>query len=181
LTPANVNGIRIEFCQVGGLGSPAVLGQPTGHLVGIMDLIEEFEVQIPSETEAGQKAGQRIIELLERLDFPTKDVFGVRLALEEALVNAIKHGNRMDSEKSVRIACQVFIQKVHIEIEDEGSGFDWNHLPDPTDIENLEKPCGRGVMLMRAFMNVVEFNEQGNCVILEKLKGVDVETDDLDE
>ena len=144
----------------------------------MMDLIEEFEIQIPSETEAGQKAGQRIIELLERLDFPAKDVWGVRLALEEALTNAIKHGNRMDAEKSVRIACQVSIEMVRIEIEDEGTGFDWNHLPDPTDIENLEKPCGRGVMLMRAFMNVVQYNEQGNFVTLEKLKGVDVETDD---
>ena len=147
----------------------------------MMDLIEEFEIQIPSEAEAGQKAGQRIIELLERLDFPVKDVWGVRLALEEALANAIKHGNRMDAQKSVRIACQVSLEKVRIEIEDEGSGFDWNHLPDPTDLENLEKPCGRGVMLMRAFLNVVEYNEQGNKVILEKLKGVDVETNDSDE
>jgi serine/threonine-protein kinase RsbW len=146
-----------------------------------MNLIEEFEVQIPSETEAGQQAIQRIIQLLERMDFPAKDVFGVRLALDEAMVNAIKHGNRMDSEKSVRIACQVSNEKVRIEIEDEGSGFDWNHLPDPTDLDNLEKPCGRGVMLMRAFLNVVEYNEQGNCVILEKLNGVDVETDDSDE
>ena len=144
----------------------------------MMDLIEEFEIQIPSETEAGQKAGQRIIELLEGLDFPAKDVWGVRLALEEALTNAIKHGNRMDAAKSVRIACQVSIEMVRIEIEDEGTGFDWNHFPDPTDIENLEKPCGRGVMLMRAFMNVVQYNEQGNFVTLEKLKGVDVETDD---
>ncbi|MCH7990018.1 MAG: ATP-binding protein [Planctomycetes bacterium] len=142
---------------------------------------EEFEVRIPSETEAGQQILRRIIQLLERLGFPAKDVFGVRLALDEALVNAIKHGNRMDSEKSVRIACQVSNEKVRIEIEDEGSGFDWNHLPDPTDLENLEKPCGRGVMLMRAFLNGVEYNEQGNCVILEKLKGVDVETDDSDE
>ena len=142
---------------------------------------EEFEVWISSETEAGQKVLQRIVELLERLNFPTKDVFGVRLALEEALVNAIKHGNRMDATKSVRIACRVSHEKVRIEIEDEGAGFDWSHLPDPTDLENLEKPCGRGVMLMRAFLNVVEFNEQGNCVILEKLKGVDVETDDEDD
>ena len=163
------------------VGPPAVSGLPTGHFVGTMDPVEEFEEfedRIPSETEAGQKVGQRIIALLERMEYPTKDVFGVKLALEEALVNAIKHGNRMDATKSVRIACRVSNEKVRIEIEDEGSGFDWNHLPDPTDIENLEKPCGRGVMLMRAFMNVVQYNEQGNCVILEKLKGVDVETDD---
>ena len=163
------------------MGSPAVIGQPPGHFVGMMDLIEEFEVQIPSDTESCQQAIQRIIESLERLGFPEKDVWGVRLALDEALVNAIKHGNRMDAQKSVRIVCQISNEKVRIEIEDEGSGFDWNHLPDPTDLENLEKPCGRGVMLMRAFVNVVEYNEQGNKVILEKLKGVDVETDDSDE
>lgn len=146
-----------------------------------MDPAEEFEEKIPSETAAGQKVQERIIETLERLEFPPKDVFGVRLALEEALVNAIKHGNRMDPEKTVRVACRFESEKVRIEIEDQGEGFDWGHLPDPTDLENLEKPCGRGVMLMRAFLNVLEYNEAGNCVVMEKFKGVDVESDDDDD
>lgn len=138
----------------------------------------EFEVRIPSKTQAGQEVQERIIGAMEQLEFPAKDVFGVRLALEEALVNAIKHGNRMDPDKQVRVGCSADHEKVRIEIEDEGTGFDWRHLPDPTDIENLEKPCGRGVMLMRAFLNEVEYNDRGNCVMMVKLKGVDVEQED---
>jgi len=157
--------------------------QSAMYRIGAMDPVEEveeFEVWISSETQAGQKVQQRIIEGLERLDYPPKDVFGVRLALEEALVNAIKHGNRMDKTKQVRVGCQIDAEQARIEIEDEGPGFDWQHLPDPTDIENLEKPCGRGVMLMRAFLNEVQYNEQGNCVVMVKLRGVDVESDDDD-
>ncbi len=57
-----------------------------------------------------------------------------------------------------------------IEIEDEGTGFTPEEVPDPTSIENLEKPCGRGIMLMRAFMSRIEYNDQGNRVILEKVR-----------
>jgi serine/threonine-protein kinase RsbW len=88
--------------------------------------------------------------------------------MEEALVNAIKHGNRMDPNKSVRIACRISHRKIRIEIEDQGSGFQPESVPDPTADENLERPCGRGIMLMRAFMNLIEYNEAGNRVVLEK-------------
>ncbi len=140
-----------------------------------MSLIESFELKIPSDTAAGQEVQERIIDVLEQLNYPSRDVFGVRLALEEALVNAIKHGNRMDPHKQVRVKCEVTNERVRIEIEDEGNGFRPDHVPDPTREENLEKPCGRGIMLMRAFLNVVEYNDVGNCVFLEKIKNVDVE------
>ncbi|MGE3314764.1 MAG: ATP-binding protein [Planctomycetaceae bacterium] len=133
-----------------------------------MAIIEEFEILIPSSTAEGQKVQERIIELLESVDFPARGVFGVRLALEEAIVNAIKHGNRMDPSKQVRIHCHVSDEKVRIVIEDQGAGFSPDAVPDPTSDENLEKPCGRGIMLMRAFLSVVEYNELGNRVTLEK-------------
>ena len=134
---------------------------------------EEFEVTIPSTTADGQKVQERIIKLLEDLDFPPRGIFGVRLALEEAIVNAIKHGNRMDPQKNVRIRCRVCEEKVRIVIEDEGTGFRPDQVPDPTSDENLEKPCGRGIMLMRAFLTLVEYNEVGNRVILEKHRNDD--------
>jgi serine/threonine-protein kinase RsbW len=134
---------------------------------------EEFEVTIPSDTAEGQAVQERIVTLLEDLGYPDRDVFGVRLALEEALVNAIKHGNGMDPLKSVRISCRVAPDLVRIEIEDEGEGFQPDEVPDPTALENLEKPCGRGIMLMRAFMTRVEYNASGNCVLLEKHRDVD--------
>ena len=133
-------------------------------------MIEEFQVTIPSDTLEGQAVQERIIQRLEDLEFPPRDVFGVRLALEEAIVNAIKHGNGMDPAKSVRIDCRICDEKVRIEIEDEGTGFQPEDVPDPTVTENLEKPCGRGIMLMKAFMSLIEYNEAGNRVILEKCR-----------
>ena len=133
-----------------------------------MSFVEAFEVTIPSDTEAGQSVQERIIKLLEELNYPPRDIFGVRLALEEALVNAIKHGNGMDPDKSVRVDCRVNRDSVRIEIEDEGPGFQPEDVPDPTEDENLEKPCGRGIMLMRAFLSLVEYNASGNRVVLVK-------------
>jgi serine/threonine-protein kinase RsbW len=71
------------------------------------------------------------------------------------------------------VACQISAEKVRIIIEDEGSGFRPQDVPDPTEDENLEKPCGRGIMLMRAFLSVVEYNERGNRVVLEKNRNDD--------
>ncbi len=131
-------------------------------------MVEDFEVWIPSDTAAGQQVQERIIGLLEQRQFPDRDVFGMRLALEEALVNAIKHGNQMDPEKSVRINCHVDQDMIRVEIEDQGEGFVVEDVPDPTSEENLERPCGRGIMLMRAFMSLIEYNDLGNKVTLEK-------------
>src|SRR5262245_6282965 len=133
---------------------------------------EEFEVHIPSDTAEGQAVQERIVKRLEELEYPPRDVFGVRLALEEAIVNAIKHGNGMDRSKSVRIAWQVSPERIRVVIEDQGKGFIPDSVPDPTRDENLEKPCGRGIMLMKAFLNVCEYNRRGNQVTLEKIRGV---------
>ncbi|MCA9004751.1 MAG: ATP-binding protein [Planctomycetaceae bacterium] len=141
-------------------------------LAKFMSSDEHFEVTIPSDTSEGQAVQARIVEALEVREYPEKDVFSVRLALEEALVNAIKHGNRMSPDKSVEIQCWISDERVRVEIQDEGEGFDRSHVPDPTLLENLERPCGRGIMLMGAFMNLIEYNEQGNKVTLEKIKGV---------
>jgi len=135
-----------------------------------MSSAEKFEITIPSKTAEGLAVQERIVNLLEAMDYSARDVFGMRLALEEALVNAMKHGNGMDPEKKVRVSCSVDSQQAHIEIEDEGEGFRPEDVPDPTDIENLEKPCGRGIMLMKAFLNVVKYSETGNLVVLEKIR-----------
>lgn len=136
-----------------------------------MAIREQFDVKIPSDSAAGQALQERIIAAMESLNYSTRDVFGMRLALEEALVNAIKHGNRMDPSKNVRVQCLVSDEITRIEIEDEGEGFDVSDVPDPTAEENLERPCGRGLMLMRAFMTRVEYNAVGNGVLLEKARG----------
>ena len=109
--------------------------------------------------------------MLEQRAFSDRDCFGVKLALEEAIVNAIKHGNGMDPDKCVHVHCHVTDERVKIVIEDEGPGFDPGDVPDPTEDENLDKPSGRGLMLMRSFMSRVEYNDKGNCVVMEKVRG----------
>ena len=135
-----------------------------------MPVHEQFEVVIPSDSEAGLAVQERIVSRLESLEYSMRDVFGVRLALEEALVNAIKHGNGLDPDKTVRVNCLIEDDLLRIEIEDQGPGFNMSDVPDPTADENLERPCGRGIMLIKSFMTSVEYNAKGNRVVLEKIR-----------
>ena len=137
--------------------------------------VDDFAVNIPSETAQGREIQERIIGLLESRSYPDRDLFGVRLALEEALVNAIKHGNGMDPSKQVRVDCTFDEARVTNVIEDEGAGFDVGSVPDPTSEENLDKPGGRGIMLMRSFMSRVEYNDSGNRLLLEKIRATEDE------
>ncbi len=105
-----------------------------------------------------------IMALLEENGFGKDDVFAVHLALQEAFVNAIRHGNDMDPDKEVKIEYLADSEKFEIWIEDEGGGFDPKSVPDPRCGENLYKPNGRGLLLMHSYMDVVEYNERGNRV-----------------
>ncbi len=128
-----------------------------------------LEIMIPSDTAEARRV-QDVLELgLQNLNAPDKDVFCIRLALEEALVNAIKHGNQMEITKKVIIKYTLDADVFEIMISDEGPGFDPNDVPDPTDIENLERPCGRGLMLMRHYMTEVNYNSTGNSVRMKKV------------
>lgn len=118
----------------------------------------------------GQALLQRVVELMILAGFPERDIFSVRLAVEEAVVNAIRHGHRGDASKLVSIRYAVDANQVFAEIEDEGPGFDPDRLPNPLSPENLERPSGRGVFLMRHYMTSVQFNDRGNCVTLCKRK-----------
>ena len=129
---------------------------------------ESFALTIPSDTAAGMTAQNRILGALEGLGYTERDLFGMRLALEEALVNAIKHGNGQSDDKVVRIACDLDSDTAKIVIRDEGDGFDPADVPDPTADENLDRPCGRGIMLMRSFMTEVSYGDRGRQVTLVK-------------
>ncbi|HQU43864.1 MAG TPA: ATP-binding protein [Pirellulales bacterium] len=126
------------------------------------------DLVIPSETGAGKRVLDDVLEQLAAHDWSEHDVHSVHLALEEALVNAIRHGNRSDPDKRVFISCKISPQRLWIQIRDEGAGFKPEEVPDPTDEEHIEIPSGRGIMLMRAFMSRVEYNDVGNCVEMEK-------------
>jgi serine/threonine-protein kinase RsbW len=98
--------------------------------------------------------------------YPDRDLFAVRLALEEAIVNAVKHGNECEPGKQVSLRYRVEADHVLTEVEDEGPGFDPHTVPDPREPENLERSCGRGLLLMRAYMTWIRYNARGNCVTL---------------
>jgi serine/threonine-protein kinase RsbW len=128
------------------------------------------DVEIASDPAEARKIQQAIEEDLKTHCYCERDIFGIRLAVEEALINAIKHGNQLDRAKRVRIAYRVVSERFDVLITDEGRGFDPNDLPDPTAVENLERPCGRGVMLMRHYMTVVDFRGAGNTVCMSKIR-----------
>ena len=127
-----------------------------------------IEVVIASDTAEARRVQEEIEQLLKRHQYGERDIFGIRLALEEALINAIKHGNQMDRTKNVRVAYQVCSDRFEVRIVDEGSGFILDDVPDPTAPENLERPCGRGLLLIRYYMTEVTFNKRGNSVTMSK-------------
>ncbi|MHB8899528.1 MAG: ATP-binding protein [Thermoguttaceae bacterium] len=124
--------------------------------------------QIPSKVEAGRDVLQNLLGQLEGCGWNERDVFGIHLSVEEALVNAIRHGNELSPDKSVRFECCVSPCLLWIRISDEGKGFNPDEVPDPTDPEQLEIPSGRGIMLMRTFMSKVEYSNGGTTVTMEK-------------
>ena len=113
----------------------------------------------------------RIIVEMAQAGYSEREQFGLRLSLEEAIVNGIKHGNREDPNKAVAVSYSVTPQQIVAEVEDEGPGFNPKHVPDPLAPENIERPGGRGVFLMRHYMSTVAFNERGNRVTLAKVRG----------
>jgi len=126
------------------------------------------EVDLPSERGASRLIMEELLEQLGAHGWPASDVFGIHLAAEEAIVNAIIHGNKLDPEKMVRVGCVVSADLARIEVTDAGPGFDPASIPDCTLEDRLEVPSGRGVMLMRSFMTRIEYSPKGNSVVLEK-------------
>ena len=112
-----------------------------------------------------------ILSKLEANGFSQEDIFAVHLALQEAFTNAITHGNKMSPDKEVKIDYSVGLDKFEVSMTDEGEGFDPKAVPDPRYGENLYKPEGRGLLLMRSYMDVVEFDERGNSVYMARHRG----------
>lgn len=115
-------------------------------------------------------AQRELLQAIQQRRYDPASVFAIRLALEEALANAFKHGNKGDPRKHVQMDCRVEHDVVVIEIEDQGEGFDPLSVPDPTEQENVEIPSGRGLTLMRAFMNEVHIQPPGNRVRMKYVR-----------
>jgi len=112
-----------------------------------------------------------VLQLLETAGFSDRERFAVRLALEEAVMNAIRHGHHYDRNKHVHVRYHVTQECLLAEVEDEGPGFNPAAVPDPREPENLERESGRGLLLMRSYMTWVCYNERGTCVTMCKSHG----------
>ena len=113
-----------------------------------------------------------------RSSFDDNAQFALKLALEEALINAVKHGNKLDPAKRVRGRATVTADRAEIVVQDEGVGFTRVAIPDPTLEENLEKTSGRGILLIEAYMDEVQWSDQGRRVRMVKHNNARTPLDD---
>ena len=98
----------------------------------------------------------------------SSEIYGnILVATVEAVNNAILHGNKLDESKNVYVDLQIADQEISICIKDEGFGFDFNNIPDPTAPENIEKPHGRGIFLMKHLVDELKFRDNGSEVVLK--------------
>ena len=128
--------------------------------------MKNIRIQIPSISENIRMIESFIDNAREKFHLDD-DIYGnIMIAVTEAVNNAIKHGNKGDSSKNVRLTLALNDKLIKFKVEDEGHGFDYENLPDPTAPENIEKPGGRGIFLMKHLSDEVDFKEGGRVVEL---------------
>ena len=135
-----------------------------------IDPADMTEVVVPNNLRAAKKPEDQILAAPERSGYSADTIFAIKLALEEAMTNAVKHGNRNDPTKHITVLYIVNESYTVVVVRDEGAGFCPAAVPDPTHTENLERPFGRGIMLMNSYMTKVHFCEDGNEVWMLKNK-----------
>lgn len=125
-----------------------------------------ISIQVPSLMENIRMIESFIDNAKERFHLDD-DIYGnIMIAVTEAVNNAIKHGNDNNKSKNVFLSLSLDESLIKFTIKDEGKGFDYQHLPDPTSPENLEKPGGRGIFLMKHLSDEVDFKDDGRTVVL---------------
>ena len=125
-------------------------------------------ITIPSDIRYIKKVSSKI---LDKLSPHCKDddlLFDIKLCIEEAVRNAIVHGNLSNKKKKVSVLFRIDDRKVLVEVADEGRGFDHKEVPDPTENDNIMKNSGRGVYLIKRLMDLVEYNGSGSKIIMTK-------------
>jgi serine/threonine-protein kinase RsbW len=137
---------------------------------------EKIEFELPSDLTLMNGVLQYLLERVAKLGVIAPEKSNLFIALDEAFVNAVKHGNKNDPTKLVRVGAELSPKEACFTIEDEGEGFDVQTIPDPCDPANLFKSSGRGVLLIYNIMDEVEYNAQGNRVKMVKRPERAVET-----
>lgn len=141
----------------------------------VAELHENIEFELPSAISLMSIVLDYLMKRVEKLGVVKPERSNLFVALDEAFVNAVKHGNKFDSKKLIHIAAEVSKQEARFTIEDEGEGFDVQNIPDPLDPLNLFKTSGRGVLFIYNIMDEVKYNDRGNRLTMVK------KSDDLNE
>ena len=130
-----------------------------------------LQERIPSTREEIDRVMSTCLEQLEAHGHDDAGVFAIRLAMEEALSNAMSHGNGGDASKLISIEVEITSGQFTASVADEGPGYDPVHVPDPTADENLSIASGRGLALIRSFMTEVTLVPPGNCIQMRYVPG----------
>ncbi|HMQ03057.1 MAG TPA: ATP-binding protein [Pyrinomonadaceae bacterium] len=131
-------------------------------------LHEKIEFELPSAIMPMHSILDYLMARVEKQGVVRPDRSNLFVALDEAFVNAVKHGNKFNAQKLVRITAEISNREASFTVEDEGEGFDVNSIPDPLDPENLFKTSGRGVLFIYNIMDEVKYNDRGNRLTMVK-------------
>ena len=131
-------------------------------------MTKKIEIEIENDSHLLKEVSKELISTLKEKNVAEEVIFDVHVGFEEALRNAMIHGNKSHPKKKVKIETEITDEWVMIIVEDEGTGFDLESLPDPTIEENLLKESGRGVYLIRHLMDDVRYELGGRRVVMKK-------------
>ncbi len=134
----------------------------------VQDIHEYIEFELPSALSLMHVVLDYLMKRVEKLGVIKPERSNLFIALDEAFVNAVKHGNKFDAQKLIRISAEVSGKEARFTIEDEGEGFDVTNIPDPLDPQNLFKTSGRGVLFIYNIMDEVAYNDRGNRLTMVK-------------
>jgi serine/threonine-protein kinase RsbW len=130
-----------------------------------------IHIQIPSQLKFIKGIAHNIIADAKLMGYDERELRDkIPVTVDEAVTNAIKHGNKFQEDKKVTIEVSMNTERIKIVVADEGDGFDVSAVPDPTDPMNFLKPSGRGILFMHIGMDTVRYNEKGNVLTLIKYR-----------
>ena len=126
---------------------------------------------LPSHIEAVADGAAAATDFIQSCGVGEEAAFGIDVAVREAITNAMVHGNKEDEAKTIELTLNCLGRELEIEVKDQGEGFDPTSIPDPTEPANILKTSGRGIFLMRSFMDEVQWSmrpEGGTTVRMTK-------------
>jgi len=121
-----------------------------------------IELSLPSRIESIDESAVFAEKVARDWGYPDEFISSIDLAVRESVANAVKHGNKFSDDKQVEVEFADTVEGFEISVRDFGHGFDVDAIPDPTDSENLLKVTGRGILFMRSFMDVVEWENNAD-------------------